>query len=72
MSVAQGLGWATVRFVEELGSIARFAAGVGAAMLRPPPRFGRFVDEVYKLGVLSLIIICLCGVAVGAVLGLQG
>jgi phospholipid/cholesterol/gamma-HCH transport system permease protein len=41
-------------------------------MMRPPVRFGRYVDEVYKLGVLSLIIICLCGVTVGAVLGLQG
>jgi phospholipid/cholesterol/gamma-HCH transport system permease protein len=41
-------------------------------VLRPPVRVGRFVDELYKLGVLSLIIICLCGTAVGAVLGLQG
>ena len=30
------------------------------------------VDELYKLGVLSLLIICVCGLAVGMVLGLQG
>jgi len=30
------------------------------------------IDEVYKIGVLSLIIICVCGTAVGMVLGLQG
>jgi phospholipid/cholesterol/gamma-HCH transport system permease protein len=66
------LGWAGLRFVEELGRLARFTAGIGGAMLRPPIRFGRFVDELYKLGVLSLIIICLCGVAVGAVIALQG
>ena len=41
-------------------------------MVRPPARVGRFVDELYRLGVLSLIIICLCGTAVGAVIGLQG
>ena len=30
------------------------------------------IDEIYKLGVLSLLIICVCGLAVGMVLGLQG
>ena len=66
------LGAASVRFVEELGRLARFGANIAAAMLRPPLRIGRFVDELFKLGVLSLIIICLCGIAVGAVIGLQG
>jgi len=68
----QDLGWASLRFVEELGRLGRFTASIGSAMLRPPTRFGRFVDELFKLGVLSLVIICLCGTAVGAVLGLQG
>jgi hypothetical protein len=68
----QDLGWASLRFVEELGRLGRFTASIGSAMLRPPTRFGRFVDELFKLGVLSLIIVCLCGTAVGAVLGLQG
>ena len=40
--------------------------------LTPPWRLGNVVDEVYKLGVLSLVIICVCGLAVGMVLGLQG
>jgi phospholipid/cholesterol/gamma-HCH transport system permease protein len=66
------LGWAALRFVEELGRLARFAAGIAVSLVTPPPRIGRFVDEVFKLGVLSLLIICLCGTAVGAVLGLQG
>jgi phospholipid/cholesterol/gamma-HCH transport system permease protein len=30
------------------------------------------VDELYKLGVLSLVIITVCGLAVGMVIGLQG
>jgi phospholipid/cholesterol/gamma-HCH transport system permease protein len=66
------LGGASLRFVEELGRLTRFGAGIAAAVVRPPVRFGRFVDELFKLGVLSLIIICLCGVAVGAVVALQG
>lgn len=66
------LGWASLRFVEELGRLARFSAGIVGAVLRPPLRLGRFIDELFKLGVLSLIIICLCGVAVGAVIALQG
>ncbi|MEO8604452.1 MAG: ABC transporter permease [bacterium] len=72
VTVVRDLGWLSLRFVEQLGSLARFAGSIGASLLTPPPRFGRFVDELFKLGVLSLIIICLCGTAVGAVLGLQG
>ena len=68
----QNLGWASLRFIEQLGQLARFTADIAAAMVRPPARPGRFVDELFKLGVLSLIIICLCGTAVGAVIGLQG
>jgi phospholipid/cholesterol/gamma-HCH transport system permease protein len=68
----QNLGWASLRFIEQLGQLARFTADIAAAMVRPPARLGRFVDELFKLGVLSLIIICLCGTAVGAVIGLQG
>jgi phospholipid/cholesterol/gamma-HCH transport system permease protein len=72
VAAVQSLGWSTLRFVEELGNLARFSAGIAGAVIRPPVRLGRYVDELYKLGVLSLIIICLCGVSVGAVLGLQG
>jgi phospholipid/cholesterol/gamma-HCH transport system permease protein len=72
VAAVQSLGWSTLRFVEELGNLARFSGGIAGAVIRPPIRFGRYVDELFKLGVLSLIIICLCGVTVGAVLGLQG
>jgi len=72
VTLVQDLGWASLRFVEELGRLARFTGGIAGATVRPPVRVGRFVDELFKLGVLSLVIICLCGTAVGAVLGLQG
>ncbi len=66
------IGARALYFVEETGRLAVFAAHVGGAALRRPLRLQRFLDEVFYLGVLSLIIICVCGVAVGAVLGLQG
>ncbi len=66
------LGWAAVRFVTDLGGLAIFALKVLRATLMPPWRVRLFVDELHKLGVLSLVIICVCGLAVGMVLGLQG
>jgi len=66
------LGFAAVRFVTDLGGLARFAAQIGRAALAPPLRVRLFLDELFKLGVLSLVIICVCGLAVGMVLSLQG
>src|SRR5262249_61082696 len=56
----------------DLGAMARFLLKVVRDALTPPWRLLNVVDEVYKLGVLSLLIICVCGLAVGMVLGLQG
>ncbi len=66
------LGAAALGFVGELGRMGLFSSHIARCVITPPTRFGRFVDELFKLGVLSLIIICLCGAAVGAVIGLQG
>ncbi|MCC6763689.1 MAG: ABC transporter permease [Deltaproteobacteria bacterium] len=68
----QDLGWAALRFVADLGALATFTLQVVRATVMPPWRFRLFLDELYKLGVLSLVIICVCGLAVGMVLGLQG
>jgi phospholipid/cholesterol/gamma-HCH transport system permease protein len=68
----QDLGWAAIRFVDHLGKLGVFAGEIAVALATPPPRIGRFVDELYKLGVLSLVIVCVSGLAVGMVLGLQG
>ena len=66
------LGLYSLTAVEELGRFARFAVSVARAQLSPPLRLRRCVDEVFDAGVLSLIIVCLSGVTVGGVLGLQG
>src|SRR6266850_784007 len=70
MTALSDLGFAAVRFVTDLGRLARFAAQIGRAALAPPLRVRLFVDELFKLGVLSLVIICVCGLAVGMVLSL--
>jgi len=72
MTALADLGFAAVRFATDLGGLARFAAQIGRAALAPPLRVRLFVDELFKLGVLSLVIICVCGLAVGMVLSLQG
>jgi phospholipid/cholesterol/gamma-HCH transport system permease protein len=69
--VAQ-LGRLALGFVDHLGRITLFAVEIVLSALRPPLRMQRIIDEIYKLGVLSLIIIGVSGLAVGMVLGLQG
>lgn len=65
-------GWLVIQLVVNLGKIGTFAVLVLRATVTPPLRIHRLVQEVFNLGVLSLIIICVSGVAVGMVLGLQG
>ncbi len=72
MTLVRDLGWSVIRFIEHLGKIALFAAQIARAIVTPPMRVRPFIDELFNLGVLSLVIICVCGLAVGMVLGLQG
>jgi phospholipid/cholesterol/gamma-HCH transport system permease protein len=66
------LGATMIGVVADLGRMALFLVEVVRDAVTPPWRVRSIVDEVYKLGVLSLLIICVCGLAVGMVLGLQG
>ena len=72
VSLIQDFGFLVLRFVDDLGKLAIFTSEIVLAALKPPLRARIFVREVFKLGVLSLIIICVSGMAVGMVLGLQG
>jgi phospholipid/cholesterol/gamma-HCH transport system permease protein len=65
------LGRTATRFVLGLGMVTRFGARV-LATARRGLRGRRVLDELYQIGVLSLSIICVSGLAVGMVLGLQG
>jgi phospholipid/cholesterol/gamma-HCH transport system permease protein len=72
MTWVADLGALGIRFIDDLGRFGLFAAQVARAVVVPPARVRAFVDELYKLGVLSFVIITVCGLAVGMVLGLQG
>ncbi|ONG41243.1 ABC transporter permease [Alkanindiges hydrocarboniclasticus] len=70
MNPVQRLGRAVIERIE----------GIGAAMLLllrtllavPSPRgFGLFIEQMYRVGVLSLLIITVSGLFIGLVLGLQ-
>ena len=51
----QLLGRTTINFIKHLGNIAVFFADIIIATLNPPLRMRQFLDEVYKLGVLSIV-----------------
>jgi len=72
IAFVQNLGALVIGFIDHLGKLAAFAAQVVRALAMPPARVRVFVQELFNLGVLSLVIICVCGLAVGMVLGLQG
>jgi len=71
-SMIRALGHGTGDMVESLGRLAVFTGHILRVTLRPPLRLREFVDELFKVGVLSILIICISGLAVGMVLGLQG
>ncbi len=66
------LGRAAILLTAEFGRLASFAARVVRSTVTRPLRIGSFIDELYKLGVLSVLLICVSGLAVGMVLALQG
>lgn len=66
------LGARSIGLVRDLGRFALFALRLATAGAQPPWRVRRLIREIYDSGVLSLVIVCISGVAVGAVLGLQG
>lgn len=70
--LVQDLGWYALRFVHQLGELAVFAAQILRALVTPPVRVRVFLQALFDVGVLSLIIICVSGTAVGMVLSLQG
>jgi phospholipid/cholesterol/gamma-HCH transport system permease protein len=72
VALVERLGALTVAGVLGLGAISRFGGRTLWLAVKPPLRVRRLVREVFDTGVLSLPIVCASGLAVGAVLGLQG
>lgn len=72
LGAVRTLGFRASCFVEDLGHLGSFGFSILGCVLRPPLRWRELVHEVHKLGVLSVSIIVVAGLAVGMVLGLQG
>ena len=70
--VIREIGWRFLRVIAELGQMLLFAVAFLRAAVTPPFRGRRLLEEIYNQGFLSLIIVCVSGLAVGMVLGLQG
>ena len=68
----QNIGATSSRRIANVGLMARFAGLILLALLKPPLRMRKILNEIYDTGVLSLAIVCASGLAVGMVLGLQG
>ena len=64
IALIQDLGWAVIRTIDHFGKITVFAAQIARALVTPPARVRLFVQEMFNLGVLSLVIICVSGLAV--------
>jgi len=72
MNLIADLGAWGIAFVARLGAaflfLLRALAGAGRAL----PRYKLIVEQLYAIGVLTLLIILVSGLFVGMVLGLQG
>ena len=72
MTLLRELLQALRRMLETIGAVVLFLARMLAYTPAALARFGLVVQQVYNAGTLSLVIIMLCGLFVGMVLGLQG
>ena len=71
-ALLRGAGARSLALLRDLGRFTLFSGQLAVSGAQPPWRGRRLVRELYDSGVLSLVIVCISGVAVGAVLGLQG
>jgi len=61
-----------VEFIGAVGALALFFGRLLGQLPAAVARFGLVVHQVYNAGALSLVIIMICGLFVGMVLGVQG
>lgn len=72
MSWIQGLGRSGIDFVVRLGHAVVFLCHALHGAFRCLPRFGLVIQQLYSIGVLTVLIILVSGLFVGMVLGMQG
>jgi phospholipid/cholesterol/gamma-HCH transport system permease protein len=67
-----GLGYRGILFAADLGHSGLFLAKMLIRRPRPLRAFPLWVEQLYHVGVLSLLIIIVAGLFIGGVVGLQG
>jgi phospholipid/cholesterol/gamma-HCH transport system permease protein len=72
VSLVREIGYRALTVLAQLGRMLRFAIAIVRTTVAPPYRPRRYLEEIYNLGVLSVVIVSVSGLAVGMVLGLQG
>lgn len=65
------LGWAALRGVESMGSLALFSFRTAKWMLTRCPRKAVLLPTMYQIGVLSLPVVLITGAFIGMVLAVQ-
>lgn len=69
---AAALGRMTIFLVQELGRIGLFFCKGFFLIFSLPLQVGKLIQQVYFIGMKSVLVICLTGAFTGMVLGLQG
>ncbi len=72
MNFIAGLGAWAIAFVARLGAAFLFLLRALVGAVRVLPRFSLVIEQLYSIGVLTMLIIVVSGLFVGMVLGLQG
>ena len=72
MKLIAGLGAWAIAFVARLGASFLFLLRAVSGAARAVPRFSLVIEQLYAIGVLTMLIIIVSGLFVGMVLGLQG
>lgn len=70
--VLAGLGQMVIAFVQALGRVAVFFFQGVMHLFSVPIQADKIIDQVYLIGMKSVVVICLTGAFTGMVLGLQG
>ncbi len=72
MTLLASLGRWVIVFVARLGASFLFLLRALVGSVRVVPRFSLVIEQLYSIGVLTILIIVVSGLFVGMVLGLQG
>ena len=72
MKLIQSLGHWAIEFVARLGAAGLFFVQMIGGAMQCLPRFSLVIQQIYSVGVLTMLIVLVSGLFVGMVLGLQG